>query len=385
MPFLLKDLLDNFEGEPITCGSRGINMVCPENSELVNRYLKSGVIPFGKTNTPEFGLIVTTEPKAHGATHNPWRQGLSCGGSSGGSAVAVTSGMVPIASGGDGGGSIRFPAANCGIVGLKPSRGLNPSGPDFGDIWDGFVACHILSRSVRDTAAMLDVTAGPEVGAPYRVIPNKTNSFLSATQEDPKPLRIAYSSQSLTPGDIHPEAIKGLEKTVSLLENLGHQVEEASPQVNIEQCWKDFLLVTCAHANMTAQQIKKQFGKKARRQLEPMTKNMAMLGRSFSAGDFVMAKQRLHEISLTTGLFLQNYDAYLTPTMTQPPVAMGSISPTTAENWLLELSSHIPRGEISASTRHRGSYCPTHSKQYGILHSRQYYRLAWNLTPPTLD
>ena len=176
-----------FADEPICMGSRAVNLRPNYDSEIVKRYKAAGLNIFAKTNTPEFGLIITTEPKRFGPAHNPHRAGYSTGGSSGGSAAAVASGIVPVAHGGDGGGSIRFPASWCGVFGLKPSRGRNPMGPDLGEDWQGAVAEHVLSRSVRDSAAMLDCSSGAELGAPYD-IRQPGGRFVDAAARDPLPI-----------------------------------------------------------------------------------------------------------------------------------------------------------------------------------------------------
>ena len=168
VPFLVKDLIATLAGEPTANGNRLLrDLPMPRDSELVRRFRAAGVLIAGRTNTPEFGLTPYTEPLTFGATHNPWSPAHSPGGSSGGSAAAVAAGMVPLASGGDGGGSIRIPASCCGLFGLKPSRGMTPTGPNFGELWRGFAIEHVLTRSVRDSAAMLDATAGADAGAPY--------------------------------------------------------------------------------------------------------------------------------------------------------------------------------------------------------------------------
>ena len=168
VPFLLKDMHAAVQGVPTSCGTRMLKDVPqPNDSEIVRRYRAAGVIILGKTNVPEFSLLPYTEPEAFGPTHNPWDLTRTPGGSSGGSAAAVAARMVPLAGGADGGGSIRIPASCCGVFGLKPTRGRTPAGPDIGDIWRGFAQEHVLSRSVRDSAAMLDSISGPDVGAPY--------------------------------------------------------------------------------------------------------------------------------------------------------------------------------------------------------------------------
>ena len=345
VPFLLKDLLGLFAGEPITMGSRGIHFVPDYDTELVKRFKATGVNIFGKTNTPEFGLIITTEPKAHGPTHNPHKQGYSTGGSSGGSAAAVAAGIVPMASAGDGGGSIRLPSGWCGVFGLKPSRGRNPSGPDIGEEWEGAVAEHVITRSVRDSAAMLDLTAGAEAGAPYRVQSPK-GLFLDAANTDPKPLRIAVSRKPLVDTTVDAQVLTALDKTVQQLEDLGHHVEEADPDISTDMLWRVFVTIVCSHVATLSRNIKTQFGAKAVHQFEAGTKQLAMVGRSFSAVDLVLAKQGWHQIQYTMGQFLTQYDVLLTPTTHTPAVKLGVLPPKPWEELIILAIHRLNIGKL---------------------------------------
>ena len=224
VPFLIKDLLATVEGVPTSCGARILKDVPqPHDSEMVRRYQAAGLVILGKTNTPEFGLLPYTEPEAFGPTNNPWDLTRTAGGSSGGSAAAVAAAMVPLAGGGDGGGSIRIPASCCGVFGLKPTRGRTPAGPDVGENWRGYVQEHVLTRSVRDSAAMLDAVAGPDVGAPYWAPPQE-RPYLQEVTTEPGRLRIAFSSRPLLGHDVDAECEKGLQATVRLLEGLGHEL-----------------------------------------------------------------------------------------------------------------------------------------------------------------
>ncbi|MCJ7772177.1 MAG: amidase, partial [Desulfobacterales bacterium] len=222
VPFLLKDLLAAYAGVPMTSGSKAFKNYIPDHdSELVRRYKKAGLVILGKTNTPEFGLLGYTEPELHGITRNPWNTDHTPGGSSGGSAAAVASGMVPLASGGDGGGSIRIPASCCGLFGLKVTRGRNPTGPEHGAIWQGAVVEHVISRSVRDSAAILDSICGGDIGAPYYV-PNPERPYLKEIEQNPGSLKIAFNTHSPIDTDVHPECVQAVEDTAKLLEKLGH-------------------------------------------------------------------------------------------------------------------------------------------------------------------
>lgn len=345
VPFVLKDLLAAFAGEPLTMGSRGMTAVPNYDSELVRRYKASGVNIFAKTNTPEFGLIITTEPKAHGVSHNPHKHGYSTGGSSGGSAASVAAGIVPMAHGGDGGGSIRFPASWCGVFGLKPSRGRNPLGPDQGEDWQGAVAEHVLTRSVRDSAAMLDCTSGHEIGAPYNIALPR-GSFLSATQREPKPLRIALSRRPLVNTEIHPEVEIALNKTAQQLRELGHEVVETEPQINIERFWRDFFVVVCGEVAAMVAGYKSLYGAACVKQFEPATKNMAMIGRSLSAADFVSAKKGWHDIQLAMGRLLEHHDLMLCPTIPTPAVPHGQLPNSKIEELLMLASHHLNVGKL---------------------------------------
>jgi len=344
VPYLLKDLSFYFADEPLTMGSRSVNIVTDYDSEIVQRMKASGVNTFGKTNTPEFGLIITTEPKAHGATHNPFKKGYSSGGSSGGSAAAVASGIVPMAGAGDGGGSIRFPAAWCGAFGLKPSRGRNPIGPAFGEGWDGAIADHVITRTVRDSAAMLDATSGAEVGAPYVIAP-PNGTFLQAAMRAPRPLTIALHQQPLIANTVvDKEVLAVLEQTAKQLEAMGHHVVPAEPNIDIEKFWHDFIVVVCAHTAFTIDDIEHRHGKKHVQNLEPQTYNMAMLGRSLSAVDLVHAKHGWHDSQYQTGKLLEQYDMILCPTVPTTAVKHGVLPPSRVEEILMGTSGLLNKG-----------------------------------------
>ena len=344
VPYLLKDLSFDFANEPLTMGSRSVNIVTDNDSEIVKRMRATGVNTFGKTNTPEFGLIITTEPKAHGATHNPFKKHYSSGGSSGGSAAAVASGIVPMAGGGDGGGSIRFPAAWCGVFGFKPSRGRNPMGPSFGEGWDGAVADHVITRSVRDSAAMLDATSGAEIGAPYVIAP-PDGTFLQAAMRAPRQLTIALHQKPLIANTVvDKEVLAVLEQTAKQLEAMGHRVVAAEPAIDIEQFWHDFLVVVCAHTAFTIDNIERCHGAQHIQNLEPQTYNMAMLGRSLSAVDLVHAKHGWHNSQYQTGKLLEEYDMILCPTVPTAAVKHGVLPPTRMDEMMMRSAGVLNKG-----------------------------------------
>ncbi|RLA62835.1 MAG: amidase [Epsilonproteobacteria bacterium] len=351
VPTLLKDLIADYKGTPITSGSKSLkDHISVLDSELVKRFKKAGVVIFGKTNAPEFGIMGTTEPEFFGPTLNPWDQSRSSGGSSGGSAAAVAAGIVPFAHGGDGGGSIRIPSSNCGLFGLKPTRGRNPTGPLYGEILDGAVVEHILSRSVRDSAAMLDCTNGPELGAPYNICP-PDGSYLKALESDVPKLKIGYSVKSIMGGPIHQDVVKAILDTVILLKDLGHEVQEISPEVDGEQLANSYLVNLCAHVGADLDLISSKLSKyAAKNEVELITKTLGLIGRNLSATEFVRAKRYWHEISLSYAKFHEKYDLHLTPVGSQPPVLLGSEDIATTDKVLMGMVNSIGAGKLLIKT-----------------------------------
>jgi amidase len=323
VPFLLKDLMCSLEGTPLSNGSASLKgNISPSDSEMVKRYKSSGLVIFGKTNTPEFGLMGVTEPKAFGPTRNPWNLNHTPGGSSGGSAAAIAAGIVPMASGGDGGGSLRIPAACCGLFGFKPSRGRTPSGPYFSELWDGAAAEHVLTRSVRDSAAMLDVVAGPDGSSPYPV--RKESNHLVCLDTPVRPLKIAYTVQSFFDRPVTEDAIKCVQHTVRLLESLGHTVEAVHPYINANDLSDSYLTMYYGHVaadlEFSAKLLNSNF---SNLDVEDTTKLMGYIGKKISAEQFVTAKRRWNEFSQSMHALHQEYDLLLTPTLGSEPVPIG--------------------------------------------------------------
>ena len=342
VPFLLKDALDTVEGEPTSSGTRLLKDIRqPHDNETVRRFRAAGLVFLGKTNLPELCLLPITEPDAFGPTHNPWDLTRTPGGSSGGSAAAVAACMVPIAGGADGGGSIRTPASCCGVFGLKPTRGRIPTGPDRGDLWRGFAQEGVLSRSVRDSAAMLDAIAGPDVGAPYWAPPIE-QPYLSETLREPGRLRIAYTSHPFLGKDVHPDCIAGLQQTAKLLEALGHDVSEDTFSIDK----KDFALsyLTVLSAEVCAQVrsiIRKLGGKSTVMDFEPSTQALAALGSTIDGGEYAAALDKLSVYSRKIAEFFVKYDVLLTPTLASPPVLIGSLHTSDAESRMIRLQSRL--------------------------------------------
>jgi len=325
VPYLLKDIFAAYAGVRMTSGSTFLRDYVPDHdSELVARLKRAGLIILGKTNTPEFGLVPTTEPRLFGATCNPWDKSSTSGGSSGGSAVAVAAGMVPAAHSNDGGGSIRIPASCCGVFGLKPTRARNPAGPDYGDILGGLSIDHVITRSVRDSAALLDVTSGPDIGDPYWA-PPPARPFLQEVGADPARLRIAFSTAAITGVPVHADCISAVHEAAALCADLGHEVVEAVPDVAGEMLVQPFITVWEAGAAMAVDGYAFLTGRAATPdQFEPVTWALCERGRQTSAPAYLIAVTLLQMASRVMGRFFLDYDVWLTPTLAEPPVPLGT-------------------------------------------------------------
>ena len=347
VPFLLKDLLGDFAGVPQTMGSKALkNYIPTRDSELVKRYKKAGLVILGKTNTPEFGLLGITEPELHGPTRNPWNPDHTPGGSSGGSAAAVASGMVPLASANDGAGSIRIPAACCGLFGLKVTRGRTPNGPIHGRTWQGAIVEHVISRSVRDSAAILDATQGADVGAPY-VIPPPQQAYMQEIEQHPGRLRIAFNTQSPIDTGVHSESIRAVEQTVGLLEELGHEVQEARPEVDGQDLAKGLLILYSAEITSLFDALIPLLGRKVKpSDVETVTWTLGLLGRTYSAGQIVKANREWELAGRIMGRFHETYDLYLTPTLAYPPVKIGELALKPVERVLLKVINSLGLGRL---------------------------------------
>lgn len=327
VPFLLKDLMPFYAGVRYTSGSRFLkDYVADIDSELVTRYKKGGLITLGKTNTPEFGMLPTTEPALLGACRNPWNTDRTTGGSSGGSAAAVAAGMVAIGHANDGGGSIRIPASCCGLFGMKPTRARNPLGPVLGDVLGGLVVEHAVTRTVRDSAALLDISAGPDIGDPYWA-PPQTRPYLQEVGAEVGKLRIAYSAATVNGSEVHADCIKALEDAVSLLRDLGHEVVEAAPQINGELLNQAFVAIWTSGCAASMDGWSRRLNKRLKKEdFEPLTWALQELGRGVSGADFIMAMTFLQMVTRQIGHFMTKFDVWLTPTLGEPPVPLGTFS-----------------------------------------------------------
>ena len=337
VPFLLKDILGGSAGDPYHMGMRFLRehrWTEPVDAALTTRFRNAGLVVCGRTNVPELGLMPSTEPATYGPTKNPWDPTRSPGGSSGGSAAAVASGMVPVAHANDGGGSIRIPASACGLVGLKPSRGRASLGPGSGELWAGFGVEGVVSRSVRDTAAMLDAIAGYESGDPY-VAPAPLRPYRDEVGADPGRLRIGLLTQDPTAAaTVHPDCVAAAQATAKLLASLGHRVEESHPAVLADPAFAEavILIVTTSVArdlDMWSERTKQPLGQD---DVEPTTWLMAEAGRGPNARDYIRAVATVHAATREAlAWWRDGFDLLLTPTLTEPPTVLGSFVPTPDE------------------------------------------------------
>lgn len=324
VPFLLKDLHQDIEGLPTSAGCRALaGRPAQATSTIVQRWLDAGLVIFGKTTTPEFGSKGVTEAELFGPTRNPWDPGRTPGGSSGGSAAAVAARIVPVAAASDGGGSIRIPAACTGLVGLKASRGLVPFGPLDSEPLNGLATSGVVSRTVRDTAAMLDVLIGPDAQSPYvPAVPSRP--LLSVLDEAPERLRIGFTTRSAIRSSAHPEAVAAVERAAALLESLGHEVEEVAPAHDDAQLARDFMTIWSVHQAIEIARIKAETGCDDDA-FELDTRALAALGRAAGGVELQAADERRREHIAGLARLHETHDLLLTPTLGEPPVRIGAL------------------------------------------------------------
>ena len=331
VPYLVKDLIVEIEGVRFTEGSVFLkDNVSTFDSELVVRLRRAGLVLLGKTNTPEFGMAPTCEPVLFGPTRNPWDTARSTSGSSGGSAAAVASGMVPMAHGNDLGGSLRYPASACGLFGFKPTRGRNPLGPEYGDAVSGWAVEHALTRSVRDSAALLDATSGPAPGDPYPapVAP----AFLGEVGRDPGRLRIAFTERTPEGVPGHPDCVAAVRDAAALCASLGHELVEADlPGLTPEVGSAIGTVFTAATAWILAYWVRRLGREPGGDELDPLTRAYWERGRRVSAADYLLAIEDCQAFSRLVAGFLTDVDLWLTPTLSTPPLELGEIVSTPDE------------------------------------------------------
>ncbi len=347
VPFLAKDLLMEFAGHPTSAGSRYLaDTPAPFDSETARRVQAAGFVPFGKTNLPEWGLTPFTEGEYWGTCANPWDLERTPGGSSGGSGAAVAAGIVPVAGGGDGGGSIRIPASCCGLFGLKPTRGRTPTGPIQGQLWRGLVVEHVLTRSVRDSAAALDVLRGPDPGAPVAAPPPE-RPYLEEVGRDPGRLRIGFTTEPFLSGSVHPACVAAVEDAARLLESMGHQVVEARPPVDGPAVARAFLTMVASELAADLEEARIRVGRPPRSdELEGPTRALALLGAGLPARAYATAIRTLERLGRSSAPFFLEHDLLLTPTLATPPPPHGSLGPSAWERRLMGLLGTLGSGRV---------------------------------------
>ena len=338
VPFLLKDAVAHSAGDPYHCGMQVLKdagYVAPHDTVLVTRYRAAGFVILGKTNLPELAMSLTTEPRAYGATRNPWNLEHSAGGSSGGSGAAVAAGMVAVAHGNDMGGSIRIPASECGLVGLKPTRARNSLGPDFGEYWGFTTHEHVLTRSVRDSAAVLDATSGAAPGDPY-FAPPPARPFLDEVGADPGRLRIGLRTRG--PGrdhDAHPDCVAAVDNAARVLESLGHVVEPVDLPAFDDPSLQD--AVASIFGVFAARELDRWSGILGREidpsELEPWNQQMAELGRATSAAQYLAGTEAANDYCRRLAAWWTadtadgGWDVLVTPQLGAPPPRIGALGP----------------------------------------------------------
>ena len=324
VPVLLKDDCQSYAGVPSANASRlAAGFTRDYDTEIMARYRKAGVIVVGKTNLPEYGSNATTEPVANGPTHNPWKHGFSVGGSSGGSSAAVAAGMVPVAYANDGAGSIRCPASSTGTFGLKPSRARTPAGPVSWDLWGGLVSEHVITRSGRDSALMLDLTDGPDVGAPY-FAPPKARPWIEELAAAPGRLKIALSLTPPVRVEVTEDVRAVTLRMAKLLEEMGHEVVEAVPVYDGEAVAEALKLMLCAYDAAQIDDLSKVMGRPVDRStVEGGLLAAAARGRATPAPALLDARGRMGAEARRFCRFFGDYDLLMTPTLPQAPMAHG--------------------------------------------------------------
>jgi amidase len=332
VPIAIKDLIALTKGIRTTMGTRAMGDWVPSiDSAVVRRLRDAGAIIVGKTNTPEMGLVPVTEPERFGPARNPWDTSRTTGGSSGGSAAAVASGMVPIAHANDGGGSIRIPASCCGLVGLKASRGRISLAPEFSEFAGGIAIDGVVSRTVQDTALALDVLAGYEPGDPYWA-PDPSAPFVEAVRREPEPLRIAFSAASPNGVPVGDDCVTATHEAAELLESLGHHVTEGAPAWADEGYVENFIKIWVAGTGDEVLTYGRLRGEPLDlAQLEPMSAQMVEMAQHITAVDYLHALDYLHRLARRVVSFWSDFDVFVTPTLAQPPLPIGALRPREGE------------------------------------------------------
>ena len=336
VPFLMKDIGGEESGQPLHAGMRFAKEAgwkAREDAYFTRKTVEAGLVSLGRTNTPELALLPTTEPEAYGPTRNPWGLEYSAGGSSGGAAAAVAAGIVAAAHASDGGGSIRGPASMCALVGLKPTRGRNSFGPSLGERWSGFSSEFVLTRSVRDTAALLDVTSGPMPGDPY-FAPVPARPFEQEVGADPGRLRVGLMRVGPRADDLDPDAVAAVEKTAGALEAHGHHVEESHPAaLDDPGVVAAYVAVVTGNVARALEVWGEKVGRTVeQRDVEPLTWALAERGRATAAHELLASLEFVHRLGRRLAEWWSTgFDLLLTPTQAKPPPRIGTVCSTPEE------------------------------------------------------
>lgn len=348
VPFLIKEIGLHAKNIPSRMGSRLAEegLVLPVDSELMARFRRAGFVTVGTTNLPELGFNATTEPVLHGANRNPWNVGHSTGGSSGGSASAVVSGMTPIAHANDGGGSIRIPASSCGTVGLKPTRGRTPTGPYAGEHISGLGVEFAITKTIRDTAYLLDAVSGPDPGC-YSYAEPPREEYKKIIEKPVRPLRIAWTGRPVSGTSVDEEVVKALHETVQLCNDLGHTVVEDTPKIDAELYSLATLTIWSANIYRQLEGIGKALGRTPSDQnVEAATWKCYLYGKEMKASELLDALQMNYTVSRIVGQFFSNYDVLLSPTIAREPVGLGVLNANNqsidAKQWVEQIFTYAP-------------------------------------------
>lgn len=343
VPMVVKDFDGFVKGVPFTAGCRLLDGYVPDHdSEAIARLRRAGFLLIAKTNCPELALLGTTEPKWRGPTLNPYNLGRSTGGSSGGSAALVAARAIPIGHGGDGGGSLRIPASHCGLVALKVSRGRIPVGPDNGEIWGGYTQWGILSRSVRDTAALIDVMGGPMPGDPYAA-PPLPGPLTAEVDRDPGQLRIGFHEGTLYGREIDPQHAQATQKVAAQLEALGHSVEAAKPIIDTDALTRAYLTQVAIGIACEIEVFARWTGRKPKPELfEDETWLMNQIGRATSALELTRAREVVQAAGRSMAAFHERFDLFICPTTAYPPIRIGELKLNVAQRSGLALLRTVP-------------------------------------------
>ena len=355
VPFMTKDLAVMVKGAPLEAGSRAwAGFVAPTDSVLTERYRRAGLVIFGSTTSPELGLTPTTENKVQGQTRNPWNAERIAGGSSGGASAAVAAGVIPLAQASDGGGSIRTPASCCGLFGMKPSRGRIPMGPARTEGWNGMSVVHAVSRSVRDSAALMDASCGIETGARYDAPPPPAGGYLKHLHSAAKPLRIALWTKNWDGGDIDPECADAARDAGKLCESLGHHVEEVRPPIDGGALATAFIAILATNVRKDLEDREAARGNPiADEELETLTAIYRSRGANVTGMDIQNAIAAQQQAAIRVARFMENYDCILTTTQGQPPVKLGvlSLSPADVSAYGRDVFAYSP---YTSAANHTG-------------------------------